>query len=228
MPLTIPKEYARGLAALSSLSAEEFKALAGALADVPATTHKRKDIATFIESKIGEGRVESLESLVRALLSLYQARAFAETPPIEKFVDDLADAVVDSGMPEFTMDAQKRAQFVSNMRELLNVDTLVFLAKADALQRDHEKLFHSVKLLTDLRPVFHAPDDRPTDMILEYMLKIVFHDGSRRHREIHLAMDERDVKALRDAVERAEQKAKSLRSLCDEKSIKLLPTLTEA
>lgn len=227
MPLTIPKEYARGLAALTGLSDEEFSAFTNALADVPATIHRRKEVTAFIQAKLGEGHPRNIDALMRALLSLYQARAFAETPPIDEFVEDLASAAKDSGLPELELDEGAHRRFVKNMRALLSVDTLVFLAKANALQRDHEKIFHSAKILTDLRPVFHVVDQQPKDMILEYTLKLVFHDGSRRHREIYMALDARDIVALRDAIDRAEQKAASLKTLCESNDIAVIPSLTE-
>jgi hypothetical protein len=227
MPLTIPKEYARGLAALTDLSDEEFSAFARALAEVPATIHKRKEVTAFIQAKLGEGHPRNIDALMRALLSLYQARALAETPPIGEFVEDLATAVKDSGLPELDLDEVGRSRFVRNMMALLSVEPLVFLAKANALQREHEKLFHSAKILTDLRPVFHGIDQQPKDMILEYTLKLVFHDGSRRHREIYMVLDGRDMIALREAINRAEQKAASLKSLCESNDIAIIPSLTE-
>jgi len=228
MPLTIPKEYAPGLAALTNLSDDEVSSLTSALADIPETIQQRKDITSFIKKKIGEGRPSNVDELIRALLSIYQARGFIETPPLDKFVEDLTDAVKVSGLPEFNFDEAGRLRFVKNMRALLGIDTLVFLAKANALQRDHERIFHTAKILTDLRPVFHAAGEQPKEMILEYTLKIVFHDGSRRHREIYMVLDERDIVALREAIDRAEQKATALRSLCGDKSITLIPSLTEA
>lgn len=227
MPLTIPKEYARGLAALSELSDEQISALAAALTNVPATVYHRKEITTFIRKELGDGCPKDIEVLMRALLTLYQARAFAETPPIDEFVEDLAEAVTGSGLPEFTLEDGNRRRFVGNMRRLLSVDPLVFLAKANALQRDHERIFHSAKILTDLRPVFHAANEQPRDMILEYTLKLVFHDGSRRHQEIYLVLDQRDVASLRETIERAEQKAASLKLLCESKDITLIPSLAE-
>jgi hypothetical protein len=113
------------------------------------------------------------------------------------------------------------------MGRLLSVDSLVFLAKANALQRDHEKIFHSAKILTDIRPVFHVANQPPADMILEYTLKLVYHDGSRRHREIYMVLDQRDIVALRETIGRAEQKAASLKALCESKEIAIVPSLVE-
>jgi hypothetical protein len=227
VPLTIPKEYARGLSCLTRLSDGEFSVFASALAAIPASLQHRKDITAFVKEKIGDGPLGDIDQLMRSLLSLYQARGLNETPPLGPFVEDLADAMKASSLPELDFDDASRSRFVRNITVLLNVDTLVFLAKANALQRDHERLFHAAKILTDLRPVFHAPTELPKDMIVEYTLKIVFHDGSRRHREIYMVMDERDLASLREAIGRAEQKAAGLKSLCASSNIAVLPSLTE-
>jgi hypothetical protein len=226
MPLTIPREYAKGLAALNDLTDAEVSVFAGALATLPNTIRQRKEIISFLKTSVGES-LSKIDELVRSLLSLYQARGTSEAT-LGSFVNDLADAVMASGMPEFALDEAGRVRFIDNMRLLLGVESLVFLAKANALQRDHERLFHGAKILTDLRPVFRTADEEPTDMIVEYTLKLVFHDGSRRHRELYMVLDERDMSALRESIDRAEKKAASLKSLCKSKSIEILPSLSEA
>ena len=226
MPLTIPKEYAPGLAALSALSDSEASNFAKALSAIPDTVRVRKEIAEFVKGKLVDFLPGKVDELVRALHSLYQARGVMEVS-LDKFVDDLADAMASSGLPNLALTEAERGRFIQNIHKLLGVDGLSFLAKAHALQSEHERLFHDAKILTDLRPVFHAPDEPPVDMIVEYILKIVFHDGSRRHREIFMAMDADDIARLKKAIDRAEKKAASLKALLDSKNLTPMPTLSE-
>ena len=226
MPLMIPKEYAPGLAALASLSDSEVLSLAQALSELPDNARLPKEITEFVQGKLPEFRAGMIDGLVRALHSLYQARGVMESS-LDKFVDDLADAIMSSGMQNLALAEADRARFVQNMHKLLGVEALSFLAKANALQAEHERLFHDAKILTDLRPVFHAPDDPPVDMIVEYTLKVVFHDGSRRHREIFMAMDENDISRLKKAIERAEKKAASLKALLNSKNLTPMPSFSE-
>jgi hypothetical protein len=221
-------KYAPGLAALSALSDSEVSSLAQALSSMPENVRLRQEIAEFVQGRLPDFRPGKIDGLVRALHSLYQARGVMETETsLDRFIDDLADAMTSSGIPSLALTDAERNRFVQNMHKLLDVDGLSFLAKAHALQTEHERLFHDAKILTDLRPVFHAPDEPPVDMILEYTLKIVFHDGSRRHREIFMAMDEGDIARLKKAIERAEKKAASLKALMNSKNLSPMPSLSE-
>jgi hypothetical protein len=149
--------------------------------------------------------------------------------PLDKFVDELADAMTSSGIHDLALTKDARKRFVYNMHKLLDVAALSFLAKAHALQAEHERLFRDAKVLTDLRPVFHDPDEPPVDMIVEYTLKIIYHDGSRhQHREIYMAMDSDDITHLKEALERAEKKAASLKMLLQSKNLTQMPSLSEA
>lgn len=227
MSLMIPKEYAPGLAALAALSDSEVFSFTKVLSEIPDTAHRPKEIAAFVAGRLPEFLPDKVDELVRALHSLYQARAATEGL-IDQFVDDLADAVASSGTQELASVTADRSHFVEKMHKLLSIDGLSFLAKTNLLKAEHERLFHDAKILTDLRPVFHAPDEAPVDMIVEYTLKIIFHDGTRHHREIYMAIDAEDIARLKKAIDRAEKKAISLKSLVDAKGLAPLRSLTEA
>ncbi len=224
MPLTIPKEYASGLAALSTLSDNEASSLARVLSEIPETVRLRKEITEFVAGKLPSLPAGKADELIRALHSLYQAHELMEVS-LDKFVDELGDAMPASGI---AWNEAERNRFTQNMHKLLSIEELSFLAKAHALQSEHECLFHNAKIITDLRPVFHSPEEPPIDMIVEYILKIVFHDGSRRHREIFMAMDEHDIARLKKAIDRAEKKAATLKALLASKDLAPMPSLSEA
>jgi len=226
MPLMIPKEYALGVAALSALSDSEVSGLTHVLSEIPKTARLRKEITDFVKGELPDFRPSKIDELVRALHSLYQARGIMDIS-LDRFVDELADAMTSSGISGTESVAADRDRFVRNMHEFLDIEALSFLAKAHTLQSEHERLFHDAKIITDLRPVFHEPDEAPVDMILEYILKIAFHDGSRRHREIYMAMDANDIERLKKAIERAEKKAASLKALLDSKNLTPMPSLSE-
>jgi hypothetical protein len=226
MPLMIPKEYALGVAALSTLSDSEVSSLTQVLSRIPNTVRLRKEITEFVKGELPDFRPGKIDELVRALHSLYQAQGIMEIS-LDRFVDELADAMTSTGIPGVELTEADRGRFIQNMHKFLDIAALSFLAKAHTLQAEHERLFHDAKILTDLRPVFHEPDEAPVDMILEYILKIVFHDGSRRHREIYMAMDANDIERLKKAIDRAEKKATSLKALLDSKNLTPMPSLTE-
>src|SRR5262249_30267729 len=140
-----------------------------------------------------------LKDVIRTLHSLYNVRARADVP-IAEFARDVVDAMTASGDADLMLSKTESEGFFPKLETLLSVEPLNYLAKANSLQRDHEHLFHDAKILTDLRPVFHAPDQQPKDMIVEYTLKVVFHDGSK-HREIYMVLDESDLVRLRSTID---------------------------
>ena len=177
----------------------------------------RKDIVAAVAPNVTGFQPQELNALIRTLYSLYQVRALSDAS-VDAFAHDLADAMNAIGNPALALTDAERNPFIKNISALLSVESLKFIAKAVSLQRDHEHIFHDVKILTDLRPVFHEPDQEPKEMIVEYTLKIVFHDGNR-HREIYMALDAEDVSHFHAVIERAEKKAASLTSLLESKGI---------
>jgi hypothetical protein len=226
MPLTIPREYAPGLQALCALSDADVSTLAVLLGEMPDGVRRRQDLTSFVKEEVPDFHPAEIDSLIRSLHSLYQAREGSETS-LDRFTLDLVDAMAASGIQGLALPEQERDRVLRNLHALLGIDSLTFLAKANALQREHENIYHEAKILTDLRPVFHSPDEPPSDMILEYTLKIVFHDGSRHHRELYMALDTDDISRLKIAIERAEKKAASLKTLLNSKGITPLPSFSE-
>jgi len=188
-----------------------------ALAGISGTATLSKDIVAAVTPKLTGVQPQELNASIRTLYSLYQVRGLSDLSA-DDFARDLADAMNSLGIPTLALTDAEREPFIKKMSALLNVESLKFIAKAVSLQRDHEHIFHDVKILTDLRPVFHEPDQEPQEMIVEYTLKIVFHDGNR-HRELYMALDADDVSRFRAVIDRAEKKAASLTSLLESKGI---------
>jgi hypothetical protein len=107
----------------------------------------------------------------------------------------------------------------------LIVDTnhpVVISQKARRLAFQYERIFVSGDIVTDLRPVFTIAGDKLLDMIIQHKLIISQHDSTHTDSELHFALDARDVLNLRNACDRAIQKAKVLKD-----SLGSLPVTTE-
>ena len=215
--LTIPERYRSGIKVLRSFSEEDVARLATALQ----TARVKKDLVSVVTTQFPSLRSSEI---VEALFSLYQVKA-RDDISVETFVNDLADAMEDSGRPDLEL-GNERESFLKKMQVLLSVSGITILAKAQALQRDHEHIFHDAKILTDLRPVFRSSEEEPQDMIVEYTLKIVYHDGPI-HKELYMALDAKDIADLRSTLDRAERKALSLKALLQSKGITQSPLVGE-
>jgi hypothetical protein len=123
-----------------------------------------------------------------------------------------------------------RDQWINTKEKILSilklvVDTnhpVVISQKARRLSFQYERIFVSGDIITDLRPVFTIAGDKVLDVIIQHKLIIAQHDSTHTDSELHFVLDARDVINLRNACDRAIQKAKVLKE-----SLGTLPVTTE-
>jgi hypothetical protein len=210
--LSIPEEHASGLARLQSLSRENASLLRDALASAAA----RKQSADVSPTDIGpiEGVPESdVEQIVDAISGLHHARAFFETP-LNEFLDDVVEAMKSAPNSGFSSTGGGALDtFKERVRGFLNIEELALAAKSNVLRFEHERTLHSLRILTDARPIFGIDVEKPPEAIaIGHMLKIAYHRGGKVEEEF-FALDEGDLQTLKKAVQRAELKANSLRTM---------------
>ena len=74
----------------------------------------------------------------------------------------------------------------------------------------------------DLRPVFRTDlGERPPAFVVVHNLKVGYRE-SGEYREFFVALDTLDVHALKEALDRALEKEKSLRTIADKCNLNLL------
>jgi hypothetical protein len=209
--LKIPDEHAAGLVKLQSLSSEKSSLLRDALASAAA----KKDSADFSPTDIGpiEGLAETeVEDIVDAITGLYHAHAFYETP-INQFLDEIVATMKAARKSGFSTDVGAIDTFKERVRSFLDINQIALAAKSNVLGFEHERIVHGLRILTDARPIFGIDVEKPPEAIaIGHMLKLAYHRGGRVEEEF-FALDEEDLQTLKKAVQRAELKAISLRSM---------------
>ena len=216
-PLRIPENHHSGLSSLRTLSNEAVSELVSALGEAPATARYR-DVLTSVETKIKTIPPEQLNEVVRTLLALYVVRAQADVA-VDRFTADLIGAMQHSGNAVLQVSQDERPEVQRRLEELLDIGPLATASKAIGLLGDHAHTFCDAKMLTDLRPIFKVdPDEGPVGFVVQHMLKIDYH-ARGRHEEFYVALDSHDVTVLREVLDRAEAKEKSLRSLLEKAGI---------
>ncbi len=74
---------------------------------------------------------------------------------------------------------------------------------------------HASKILSDLRYVFKSdPEEEPYGAVIVHLLKLTYHEDTE-HKEFFVAMDDGDLRHLKEVIERAEKKARTLRRKLD-------------
>lgn len=218
--LNIPERYQAGVQKIATLPTDTLEALAAALNDVSAAVSS-KDRTAAIRTKVEGISQDDLALIIRTLDSLYQVRAHLETPP-EKFVSDIIEAVRGTKATALAS-SEDLKEFQSRLTRLLSAAPLAISAKAQVLEREYPQLYHSAKIVTDIRPIFgQSTKDPPDGVILDHTLKVVYHECLGDHRELYLAVNSSDLAELKKIIQRAEEKESTLRTLLSSKGIKVL------
>jgi hypothetical protein len=205
----IPQRYRSGLAKIRELSDSEIDAISNALASCPLTGGLNGMIDTVYE-RAPVIKADDVEDIVMSIHSLYTYRADSEIP-LTAFVSELIKAMRRGGK-DLALSEDQKPTFQEKITKLLSIEAVGLAAKAEFLRVDYEKTFYDAKIMTDIRPVFSKPVERPLGAAIIHSLKIEYHEGGQ-HRNFYVALDVNDIETLRKIAERAELKAKSLQSM---------------
>ncbi len=132
---------------------------------------------------------------------------------VEEFSDYVSDAMESLDQEELRLPRAEREQFKEKLITLLSADVFGIASKVVDLRTDDERLFCHARVLTDLRPIFGPRvEDGATAMVVVHLLKIGYHAASQDHKEFFVSLDSDDLQTLRKLIDRAEAKARSLKS----------------
>jgi hypothetical protein len=218
MPLPIPKRYRAGILNIVELSDKEIELLIEALKNA-SRSPDIAEITKSVSSTIPSIELNKLTEIVKALYSISHVREFSGVG-FSRFLDDLVESIAEIvGSP----DDIEGIEYISSLRDkfekLLNVETLRIISKAARLQSDGEYLYCSSKILSDIRPVFNEdPDTRPAGAVITHTLKIVYHAGANVE-EFHIVLDSHELDELKEVINRACSKEKTIRELMKEANL---------
>lgn len=158
------------------------------------------------------GSKTDLRQIAEAVAGLYSAKA-ARDIGVEDFADQVCDAMEALESEELRLPHAERGQFRKKLLTLLDADVFAVVSKAFDLATEDERTFCHARILTDLRPVFGTRvEEGPKGMVVVHVLKIDYHAGSPAHHQFYLALDADGLQELRKVIDRAEAKARTLKS----------------
>jgi hypothetical protein len=113
--------------------------------------------------------------------------------------------------------------FEAVLTEAFSMDSALSLsAKALDVMTDHQRVFMSARVLTDLRPIFRFDvSEAPAAMVPVHTLKCTYRSEGVP-RDFYVAMDSIDLANLVETLQRALAKDKSLRSLAEGTNLSVL------
>lgn len=208
-PLTIPKRYYSGFEAFAKLNSDEEQELLSALSAIPPTLLP-DDLVSQMEASVKTVPHNDVRQIIKMLISLYYLRNERET--IDELADNLAKSV--NRTEDITKsESWSQEDFRDRLIKFLNLDgALQIASKADAVLSDHDHTFCNARVITDIRPVFGSDlTASPAAAVVVHMLKIGYHEN-KEHKEFFVALDTSDVRDLQNILERANTKARSLKT----------------
>jgi len=219
-PLRIPSEHQAGLAKLHSLSDDTASALQSAIASAAVKKESAELSVEDIEPIEGLSPAV-LDEILEVITGLHHARAYADVP-LDEFVSDVSGSIRSTVDPDFPTTGPALDRFKDRLKAFLGIDAIARAAKSNVLRYEQERTVHGVRILTDARPIFgNSVEEPPEAIAIIHTLKIAYHRAGRLEEEF-FAFDEHDLKELKNAVERAERKANSLRAVLTKSQLKVL------
>lgn len=220
--LHIPERYRAGVAKIRSLDDRTVQDIRAAL-DRPLALGsqnqsgieappKPNEVAITAVSSVRSAQSREFNQVAEALAALYGQKSVRDAS-VQEFVEDVCDAMELLPSEELKLPHAEREEFRQKLTTLLSADVFSLVSKAYDLATEDERIYCHARILTDLRPIFGGNvEDGPRAMVVMHHLKLGFHEGSERHQEFHVALDSDDLEALRKVIDRAEAKARSLKS----------------
>jgi len=217
--LKIPERYQAGVAEIRKLDDESVQEIRAALdrfiarKDDSTQEKAASEVAISAVTSISKKNLVDFKPLGAALAALYGVKSSRDIPT-DEFVEQVCDAMESLESPELRLPHAERDDFRQKLMMLLNADVFSLVAKISDLRTDDERTFCSARILTDLRPAFGARvEDGPKAMVIVHLLKLGYHQGGEKHQEFYVSLDAEDLDRLKKIIERAETKAKTLKSV---------------
>jgi len=201
---TIPKNAYAGLDALIAIGAEKLALLADEVGNTQLTLSV-DDLTKHLSSVIDTPQEQLANAVDRILIPLSGLRADMEINA-EQFMQVLSEMAQNQNEAWFNLN-HKRLEGISGEVGRLVASNGFFgqLSKAYRLLLNRPALAQSVKVLTELRPVY---DDDVTT-VQAYLITstmAVNYQESGQLKRLHLTLDLKDLEQLEEQVERAMRK----------------------
>jgi hypothetical protein len=215
----IPAQQLEALELLTKLNEEDFRQLVQAVKETPATLNPAlffKSVASRLSS-ISSATGEAIMETLCGLSFLKQIRS-ATIPDIM------------TGVEESTRSGpQEKGQLLitdlktlqTRLTQLLDLESsLGITARAIDVLMEHDHVFGFARIVSDIRPVFTVAVDSVAGFITHNLCIHYNQDG--QHKKFYVALDNNDLKTLKEAITRAEQKTDILKVILKKASVPYL------
>jgi hypothetical protein len=216
--IKIPKEAIPVLRTIIELDQKSFDSALTVIAS-ESPTLKIFQFIKRISPKLDGQTEESILEILAVIIPLYAIKE-NKGVSLQQLVEDICVAAADLADEKFPIG--KIDLLKLRLKSLLSLDKpLAVIAKANEVMTQHEKLFCEPRIFSDIRSVFTETPDSASGAMVVHMLQIGFHQLGK-HKDFYVAMDNDDLKKLKEAIERAERKTLALRTSIEKSNVPYL------
>lgn len=204
--LRIPRQALEDVRVLLSLDLEARTKLVSALESAP-----RFAPVSSLVPKVRDALGSSNDRSGRILLAILSAVAQVEPPdwPTKRVAEEIVKA---EGLDLEGVSDRDATEFLVQVMEL---PSMVTSAKASDLLTEYDRIFGDARIVTDIRPIFmEDPHEMANGAIIVSTLKVQYQD-SRGVSNFYVALDTRDLVALKKVVDRALSKIDTVKEELD-------------
>ena len=207
--ITLNERNSKELRQLSKVAEEDWVQLIKIFGDVKPNPLRRSELNDLVSDVLNE---EDAAVLLRQLLGFGKLQRDLDASS-DEIIKAVEDAAKDAAWSSEEIEAWKGA--AGQFQSLLDCDATHAVVKAVDLALDHQRLYQTARILTDIRPVFDDDRDNFLGAVVHNILRIKFFEGGGS-KDVTFVLSEEDIFKLRDSCERALKKSKLARNLLGE------------
>lgn len=141
-----------------------------------------------------------------------------------KSPDDYIQEVLIDSITDLDVELEINEHTKNKLKQILEMeDSLGVISKVSSLIKENPNNFANSRIITDLRHIYYNnPTRKPHYSLIKHTLIMYYLDIDNQFKEKFFTLDLDDLLSLRRIVERAIEKDKSLKELCDQKDIVII------
>ena len=204
-PLKVPERHVAAFQALLRMQEDDFAHLLSVLDAAEPT-----DAPNRLAESIHRGTALSVSDS-RALLDAVMELAVLRQRSLSSSGHMAARVAASS---QFADGDDKSEEFIERTEQLLSSDLIRLHSKVSSIGSEYERVFVNSQILTDLRPIFNdevAEGPEPEAALLSHTLSLHFIGSDGKHDNFYVVLDDGDLRALHQVIDRALKKTTSLK-----------------
>lgn len=153
---------------------------------------------------------DELAPIVRMFAGMYTARLANEVTAAE-FAKNACEAAIQTGRKDLQIPSEERPAIEAEVAAVLSSEAFQISAKAASILGEFERILNNGRIITDLRPIFDRPSEKPVAGLIVHNFRIAYEDVHGIS-EFFVAVNSQDLQRLATAVQRAIEKEQALRA----------------